>query len=125
MGDADQTAKLNDVDGQARPADILARVADKSITRLEDLLPLELEPIGLTCNQIVGATRWDIASPALHTLKYVAEMLEEDEAFLRDCSIEMSSEDGCLSAYDGYLAVSRPNQAKLPWQRPTKVQLLA
>ncbi|TIP98900.1 MAG: hypothetical protein E5X60_11195 [Mesorhizobium sp.] len=39
---------------------------------------------------------------ALYTLKYVAEMLEEDEDFLRDCSIEMFSEDGCLSAYDGY-----------------------
>ncbi|TJW32250.1 MAG: hypothetical protein E5X59_36825, partial [Mesorhizobium sp.] len=25
-----------------------------------------------------------------------------DEDFLRDCSIEMFSEDGCLSAYDGY-----------------------
>ncbi|MER9845615.1 hypothetical protein NKJ59_31365 [Mesorhizobium australicum] len=35
---------------------------------------------------------------ALYTLKYVAEMLEEDEDFLRDCSIEMFSEDGCLSA---------------------------
>lgn len=30
IGDADQTAKLNDVDPQARLADILARVADKS-----------------------------------------------------------------------------------------------
>ncbi|QKC82068.1 hypothetical protein [Mesorhizobium sp. NZP2077] len=41
---------------------------------------------------------------ALYTLKYVAEMLEEDEDFLRDCSIEMFSEDGCLSAYDDYPA---------------------
>lgn len=41
---------------------------------------------------------------ALCTLKYVAEMLEEDEDFLRDCSIEMFSEDGCLSAYDDYPA---------------------
>ncbi|WP_050589459.1 hypothetical protein [Mesorhizobium sp. LNHC252B00] len=31
-------------------------------------------------------------------------MLEEDEDFLRDCSIEMLSEDGCLSAYDDYHA---------------------
>ncbi|WP_292523462.1 hypothetical protein [Mesorhizobium sp.] len=41
---------------------------------------------------------------ALYTLKYVAEMLEENEDFLLDCSIEMFSEDGCLSAYDGYPA---------------------
>ncbi|TIU45892.1 MAG: hypothetical protein E5W19_28630 [Mesorhizobium sp.] len=38
----------------------------------------------------------------LYTLKYVAEMLDEDEEFLRDCSIGMFSEDGCLSAYDDY-----------------------
>ncbi|MER9714546.1 hypothetical protein NKJ13_30920 [Mesorhizobium sp. M0174] len=31
-------------------------------------------------------------------------MLEEDDDFLRDCSIEMFSEDGCLSAYDDYPA---------------------
>ena len=37
-------------------------------------------------------------------LKYVAEKLEEDEDFLRDCSIGMFSEDGCLSAYDDYPA---------------------
>jgi hypothetical protein len=41
---------------------------------------------------------------ALYTLKYVAAMLDEDEDFLRECSIEMFSEDGCLSAYDDYPA---------------------
>lgn len=41
---------------------------------------------------------------ALYTLKYVAEMLGEDEDFLHDCSIEMFSEDGCLSAYDSFPA---------------------
>lgn len=41
---------------------------------------------------------------ALYTLKYVAAMLHEDEDFLRECSIEMFSEDGCLSAYDDYPA---------------------
>ena len=40
----------------------------------------------------------------LYTIKYVAEMLDEDERFLRDCSIEMFSEDGCFSAYDDYPA---------------------
>ncbi|MBB3660980.1 hypothetical protein FHX15_006252 [Rhizobium sp. BK650] len=39
---------------------------------------------------------------ALYTLKYVAAMLDEDEDFLRECSTEMFSEDGCLSAYDDY-----------------------
>lgn len=34
----------------------------------------------------------------LYTLKYVAGILEEDDDFLRDCSIEMFSEDGLLSA---------------------------
>ncbi|TAU59266.1 hypothetical protein ELI13_38010 [Rhizobium ruizarguesonis] len=41
---------------------------------------------------------------ALYTLKYVAAMLDEDEDFLRECSIEMFSEDGCLCAYDDYPA---------------------
>lgn len=41
---------------------------------------------------------------ALYTPKYVAEMLEQDEDCLRDCSIEMFSEDGCLCAYDEYPA---------------------
>ncbi|MER9247603.1 hypothetical protein [Mesorhizobium sp. M0590] len=41
---------------------------------------------------------------ALYTLKYVAEMLGEEEELLRDCLIEMFSEDGCLSAYDDYPA---------------------
>ncbi|WJI65554.1 hypothetical protein NLY43_13055 [Mesorhizobium sp. C416B] len=41
---------------------------------------------------------------ALYRPKYVAEMLDEAEEFLRDCSIEMFSEDSCLSAYDDYPA---------------------
>ena len=40
----------------------------------------------------------------LYTLKYVAEMLEENEDFLHDCSIGMFSEDGRLSAYDSFPA---------------------
>ncbi|MBQ0820166.1 hypothetical protein KBI52_08070 [Microvirga sp. HBU67558] len=40
----------------------------------------------------------------LYTLKYVADMLGEDEDFLHECSIEMFSEDGRLSAYDNYPA---------------------
>ena len=40
----------------------------------------------------------------LYTLKYVAEMLGEDEDFLHECSIEMFPEDGCLSAYDTFPA---------------------
>ncbi|MER9426796.1 hypothetical protein NKI88_30925 [Mesorhizobium sp. M0317] len=41
---------------------------------------------------------------ALYGLKSVAEILGEDEELLRDWSIEMFSEDDCLSAYDGYPA---------------------
>ena len=44
---------------------------------------------------------------ALYTLKYVATMLNEDEDFLWECSIEMFSEDGCVSAYDDYPASER------------------
>ncbi|MBP2238874.1 hypothetical protein J2Z31_005415 [Sinorhizobium kostiense] len=36
------SAKLNDVDPQAWLADVLARIADTPITRLEQLLPEEL-----------------------------------------------------------------------------------
>ncbi|WEJ08523.1 hypothetical protein [Sinorhizobium prairiense] len=43
-------------------------------------------------------------NPSLYTLRYVAEMLEEDEDFLHDCSIEMFCEDGRLSAYDSFPA---------------------
>lgn len=41
-------------------------------------------------------------SSTLYTLKYVAAMLGEDEDFLHECSIEMFSGDGCLSAYDNF-----------------------
>ena len=34
-----QTARLNDVDPQAWLADVLARVADHSVSRLDELLP--------------------------------------------------------------------------------------
>ena len=40
----------------------------------------------------------------LYTVKYVADMLGEDEDFLHDCSIEMFPEDGRLSAYDTFPA---------------------
>ena len=40
----------------------------------------------------------------LYTLKYVADMLSEDEDFLHECSIEMFPEDGRLSAYDTFPA---------------------
>lgn len=39
------TAKLNDVDPQAWLADVLARIADTPITRLEDLLPWNWSPL--------------------------------------------------------------------------------
>lgn len=38
------TAKLNDIDPQAWLADVLARIADTPITRLEQLLPWNLQP---------------------------------------------------------------------------------
>ena len=40
----------------------------------------------------------------LYTVKYVADMLGEDEDFLHNCSIEMFPEDGRLSAYDTFPA---------------------
>jgi hypothetical protein len=46
---------------------------------------------------------WDIETQ-LCTLKYVAELLGEAEDFLHECSIEMFSEDGCISAYDTFPA---------------------
>jgi len=38
------SAKLNDIDPQAWLADVLARIADTSITRLEQLLPWNWQP---------------------------------------------------------------------------------
>lgn len=39
------TAKLNDVDPQAWLANVLSRIADTPITRLEDLLPWNRKPL--------------------------------------------------------------------------------
>ncbi len=38
------TAKLNDVDPQAWLADVLARIADTPVTKLEQLLPWRWQP---------------------------------------------------------------------------------
>lgn len=38
------TAKLNDIDPQAWLADVLARIADTPISRLEQLLPWNWQP---------------------------------------------------------------------------------
>ena len=38
------TAKLNDVDPQAWLADVLARIADTPVARLDDLLPWNWQP---------------------------------------------------------------------------------
>lgn len=60
----------------------------------------------------------------LYNLKYVAEMLEEDEGFLRDCSIGMFSEYGCLSAYDDYpaseLTSAQGEPAATPFDEPDR-----
>ena len=39
-----RTAKLNDVDPQARLADVLARIADHPASRLDDFLPWHWQP---------------------------------------------------------------------------------
>ena len=38
----------------------------------------------------------------MYTLKYVSEMLGEDEDFLLECSIEMFPEDGCFNAINSF-----------------------
>jgi hypothetical protein len=39
-----QTARLNDVDPQAWLADVLARIADQPVSRLDELLPWNSQP---------------------------------------------------------------------------------
>lgn len=41
-GDQGETAKLNDIDPQARPAEVLARLPDDPAKRIHGLLPSEL-----------------------------------------------------------------------------------
>nr|WP_258589891.1 IS66 family transposase [Mesorhizobium sp. AR02] len=45
------TAKLNDVDPQAWLADVLSRIADTPVTRLEDLLPWNWSPLTIAADK--------------------------------------------------------------------------
>jgi transposase len=45
------TAKLNNVDPQAWLADVLARINDHAIHRIDELLPWNWQPLSILANQ--------------------------------------------------------------------------
>jgi hypothetical protein len=49
------TAKMNDVDPQAWLADVLARIADHSASRLDELLPWNRKPVDALAKQVQAA----------------------------------------------------------------------
>lgn len=44
-----ETAKMNGVDPQAYLADVLDRIHDHKINRLDELLPWNRSPVAITC----------------------------------------------------------------------------
>ena len=92
------TAKLNEIDPQAWLADVLARIADHPVQRLDELLPGT--GAGSPPDPSSSTRRPDIAAiTAVHTLAAVARMLGASEDLLHDLSIEMEPEDGCIAVY--------------------------
>src|ERR1700679_132296 len=49
------TAKMNDIDPQAWLADVLARIADHSASRLDELLPWNWRPLDALAKQVQAA----------------------------------------------------------------------
>ena len=86
------TAKMNDIDPQAWLADVLARIAEHPAHRLDELLPWNWRPA--TGDQPGSLTMAGI--PHVFTISHVAEMLGEDEEWLREISINMDPEEGSL-----------------------------
>ena len=72
-----ETAKMNGLDPQAYPADILDRIHDHKINRLDELLPWNWSP--------APSGRGCLMATITHvrTIKYVAEILDEDPELLQ------------------------------------------
>jgi transposase len=49
------TAKMNDIDPQVWLADVLARIADHSASRLDELLPRNWKPLDALAKQVHAA----------------------------------------------------------------------
>ena len=87
------TAKMNDIDPQAWLADVLARIAGHPAVAARRAAAVELaacardaQPSGLTMAAI----------SYVFTIAHVAAMLGEDEEWLRQISVNMDPEEGCL-----------------------------
>ena len=87
------TAKMNDIDPQAWLADVLARIAEHPASQARRAAAVELAA-GYRGGQPGGLTMAGI--PFVFTIARVAEMLGEDEEWLREISTNMDPEEGHL-----------------------------
>src|SRR6516165_8254187 len=89
------TAKLNDVDPQVWLGDVLARIADHP--------PQDRRTAAVELAAAFGAAKSGslilAAIASVFTIRYVANLLGEDEDWLHQLSIDMFPEDGCLWVY--------------------------
>ena len=100
-----QTAKLNDVDPQAWLADVLARIAEHPIHRLDDLLPWNWCPLSSTAiaARRCTSTRSMRSGPwrsSRGSLALVARELSEDADWFADIATDLEPEDGLIWVYD-------------------------
>ena len=91
-----ETAKLSGLNPEAYLADLLARINDHLITRLDELLPWNWK----TQHRTPSRSRVNMAAiTRVFTIARVAEILADNEDRLHDISIEMEPEDGILRVY--------------------------
>ena len=97
-----ETAKLSGLNPEAYLADVLARINEHLVTRLDELLPW-IRPAGVRPGGVSMATITHV-----FTIARVAEMLGVDEDRLHEIAIEMEPEDGVMHVYgiddDGIMA---------------------
>jgi IS66 C-terminal element len=83
--------RMNDADPQAWLDDVLIRIAEHPVRRLDELRSWYWPPLKARARQ--GSLTLPAIS-TVFTVTYVAEMLGENKDLLHELSIDMFSEDG-------------------------------